>query len=131
MANEEKKDNVVEMNMTEVEAEEKKSEETKTDEPKKKGNPITRFFKGCWNGAKKVGGAVNSFVHEHPYVTAGITTGAGYILKMGLDLLNGNSEEVSTETSLPELPEASSDDCVEPEDNSIEIDLPEIETTEE
>lgn len=130
MANE-VKDNVVKMDQ---DATEEVKEETKTEETANKEFWLIRGAKAVWHGAKSAGEAINGFVHKHPYVTAGLTTAAGYVIKIGVDLLNGgNSEDVSDETPRLELPEPEEDDYVEPEvdEPDIDINLPEMETTTE
>lgn len=129
MANEEKK--VVEE--TKVESEEKKSEETKSEEPKKKEFILIRAAKATGRGIKKAGECVLDATRKHPGAAISIATTLGYVIRMGVEyvipLLSGNSEEASTESSLPELPEGT-DNYVDLEDEPIEIEIPE-ETTEE
>ena len=79
----------------------------KHDEENKKEDKeffLIRWGKAAWNGCKKAGKAVNTFAHEHPYITAGIATGAGYVAKMAVDHF---TEDDTPQTAEPLcLPEA-------------------------
>lgn len=72
---------------------------------------LIRWGKGLWNGCKKAGKAVNTFAHEHPYITAGITAGAGYAAKIAVD--HFSTDDVPCASEPIALPEA--EDYQEPE----------------
>lgn len=77
-------------NMEEAKA--AKPAETKQNQTEKP-HKVKKFFTGLWNGAKKVGGVVNDFAHEHPWITAGVTLGAGIGIEYLREKLTGGSDE--------------------------------------
>lgn len=104
--------------------EEKKDEEAKKkEEEPKKEFALIRWAKAIGQGVANTAKAVNGFVHNHPYITAGITTAAGYGAKMAVDYFTGSDSEVeethesSEVLSLPE-PE---DEFDMPEDMEEEV----------
>lgn len=97
-----------------------KNGEAKKEETKKEFILI-RGAKAFGRGCKKTASAVNTFVHRHPYLTAGVTTAVGYVAKIAVDHFSGDSDE-PTATEVPSLPE--------PEDTYV-LDLPDdVEETE-
>lgn len=96
-----------------------KNGEAKKEETKKEFILI-RGAKAFGRGCKKTASAVNTFVHRHPYFTAGVTTAVGYVAKIAVDHFADSDEPVTTE--VPSLPE--------PEDTYV-LDLPDdVEETE-
>ena len=80
--------------------EEKKDDEAKKkEEEAKKEFALIRWAKAIGQGVANTAKAVNGFVHNHPYITAGITTAAGYGAKMAVDYFAGSDSEVETHES--------------------------------
>lgn len=100
--------------------EEKKDEEAKKkEEEAKKEFALIRWAKAIGQGVANTAKAVNGFVHNHPYITAGITTAAGYGAKMAVDYFTGSTDsEVETHESSEVL------SLPEPEDEYA-LDMPE------
>ena len=110
---------------------EKNTEEKKDDEAKKKEEEakkefaLIRWAKAIGQGVANTAKAVNGFVHNHPYITAGITTAAGYGAKMAVDYFTGSDSEVETHDESSEvlsLPEPEDEYTLDmPEDMEEEV----------
>lgn len=102
---------------------EKNTKDKKDDEAKKKEADkefaLIRWAKAIGQGVANTAKAVNGFVHNHPYITAGITTAAGYGAKMAVDYFTGSDSEVETHESSEVL------SLPEPEDEYTLDDMPE------
>lgn len=97
---------------------EKKGEDAKKEEEAKKEFALIRWAKAIGQGVANTAKAVNGFVHKHPYITAGITTAAGYGAKMAVDYFTGSDSEMETHESSEVL------SLPEPEDEYA-LDMPE------
>lgn len=107
-----------------VETAQPPKDEPKKEEPKKE-IWIVRAAKAVWTGGKKVKNAVNGFVHEHPYATAGLTAAAGVGGKMLFDHFIGDDSEDSAEAAqyLPEPQEEPFEIDFVPEDEAAESEV--------
>lgn len=116
------KEEIKKVEGTEEEAKKNTEEEKKDEEAKKKEAnkefALIRWAKAIGQGVANTAKAVNGFVHIHPYITAGITTAAGYGAKMAVDYFTGSDSEVETHESSEVL------SLPEPEDEYV-LDLPE------
>ena len=102
-----------------------------------KPHPVKAFFSGLWDGAKRIGSAVNEFAHEHPWITSGVVLGVGLGVESIREKLTEADEE--PEEKQPAIyyimpatkPNEDDDDEKEDEDDLDDIDDDEDEEDED
>lgn len=106
-----------------------KPEDQKDDEKKEeKKFFLVRWGENIAGGVKKVKNAVNGFVHEHPYLTAGATGAIGFVGKMAWDHFTDSpdsTQTAETQTYLPQPEEEPSYEITFEPDEPEEIPEPE------